>query len=119
MSAIVQWEPLFNASTNQAREVSLDTSEDVNMTRRKVSIRGPLSARAAAVAQAEGLSMDEFVDYVVRRYVDEYEFDEEPEEDDVDDVEAEEYDEEDDSDSADDDQVADDEGDDQESDEEG
>jgi len=46
-----------------------------------VNLRGPLSIRAAAVAENEAMTMDELVDYVLRRFVDDYEFDDDDEED--------------------------------------
>jgi hypothetical protein len=51
------------------------------MKEKKVSVKGPLSARASAIAESEGMTLDEVIDYALRRFVDRYEFDEEPEED--------------------------------------
>ena len=47
--------------------------------RRRVSVLSPLLGRVEAIAESEGLSVEELVDHVLRSYEEQYEFDEEDE----------------------------------------
>lgn len=60
-----------------------------NMKTRKVSVLCPLLGRLEAIAESEGLSVEELVDHVLRSYEEQYEFDEEDEAEDSSDDEDE------------------------------